>query len=413
MFIPKLLKNMFLFAPDTETISTVEETKTFDQELEDIDKELRESENSDVELDTGGEPATSKETDDISDNNDIKDEQNLESADKPTDVKDEKEIDDKSIEENKDNLDKNKPLDNNNDTLSDQQPGVITKELINQFPEDQQKTLLRYEGKPFSEALKTLVHQKQQIGKLSSRQNINIKPDNPYPDPKTQSDEANKLKEQLIDSRMRSIYPDYPKDEYEWNELQTSNYVKAHQYANERQQMSKNVASAYESAVYAQSNYHELNDTAIREASSQISDLLKTYGLDVQKDFGIDLSKDDLVNNFMDSLLVSKDGKSLDINVFETWENEKGETVLKYGVPIIREKALMNKFKAQYEPHIMLKIKENAFAQGMAAAKDTKLAPSFSTGNTTIRKSPSKVATPNSLEELDKAIEESENTNNY
>lgn len=409
--IVEKLKNLFLHNVDTETLANKTEVieSDFDKEMQELDKEILESENLEEEILSPGEkPDTlNNKSDELADPN----KQPEKSAEEEKQVIDDKK-DDKPLENNRDTL-SDKPSEQDKNTLNDQNYGVITDELIKTFPEEQQVTLKRYEGKPFSEALKTIIHQKQQIGKLASRKNIDVKPENPYPDPIKQSEEADKIKDQLVENRMRSVYADYPKDEYEWNELQSSNFIKAQKYALERENVAKELSSAYQSAVHAQTNYHELNDAAIVEASSQIDDYLKSYGLDVSKDFGIDLSSEESVNNFMDSLLLSADGKQLDLNVWETWENDRNEKVLRYGVPIIKKDALLNKFQGMYNRHVMLKIKENAFLEGLAAAQSNKIAPSFSNSKTTIRKQPSKTAIPQSIEELDRMIEESENSNNY
>lgn len=403
------LRNMFFYNTDTETLSRTTD-KGIDEEIEALDKEILESELLDEESSPSEKLDTLDKTEERTDEN-IEETQS-EDADK-SEV-DEKVIEDSKPTDKKDSdtlTEESKPTEKDSDTLENQDNyGVITKELIKSFPEDQQKTLLRYEGKPFSEALKTIVHQKSQIGKLSSRKNLETKPENPYPDPVKEPVEADKIKEQLINSRMQNLYSDYPKDEYEWNELQSSNYPKAHRYAAERESLAKSINEAYNSAIYAQNHSHELNDLAINEASGQIAESLKADGLDIMKDFGIDPKNAEAVNNFMDSMLLN--GDKLDLDVFETWENDKGETVLKYGVPIIKQDALLKKFEHQYGPHVKLKIKENAFLKGMEAARNTKVAPSFSGAKTVVRKSP-KTPMPQSIEELNKAIEESENSNNY
>lgn len=403
MFIYNKLKNMFLH--NTDAANTANNMNN-DISLDEIDRLLLESENQEI-IDTNQSEL------DTSIKSDVKDEaeKQLESTDKKPETEGKSE--EKPFEKKDTLADKDgKPLDENKDTLASNDYTIVSKELIKSFTEEEQKTLSRYEGKPISEALKSLVEKQKEIGRLSSRKNLDVKPDYSYPDPTKNNDEAEQIKDKLINNNMKNIYSDYPTNEYEWAELQQTNPVKAHKYLTDRIEVARNINTQYDAAVHVQSNYHQINDDIIKEGASEISGMLKNLGLDIEKDFGIKVSEEEALNNFLDSLLVNKDGK-LDLNVFETWDRN-GKPALKYGVPIVKKDGFIHKFATQYLPHIVLKAKENAFNEGILAATSNKIPPSFSNSTTTkIRKAPSKIAIPETIEDLTRAIEESENSNNY
>jgi len=394
-----LLKNMFLHDEDTSTISKLDINDVKD---EDLDSLIEESELAETDgPETPDTPTENANTDEQLENKDKPSEEDTPPAEK----KEEEEM----PLENEDTLIK-EPL-KEEDTQSIPDPTILSEDMISAFDDKDRKTLERYVGKPIDTVLKTMVEQKRMIGKGVDKTNLAPKPDTIYPNPVTQPKEATELKDKLADQAMSAIHDDYPTNNDEWNYLLSENALKANQYLTERSQRVEKLNADLTLAVHVQENFADINVDVLSSAGQNIENTVKALGVDVVKDLGIDVKHDlDSATEFLDSLLVDRDGK-LDLNVFETWERN-GRTELRFGVPQIKEGALEEKFIKQNRALLFMKVREKAFVEGVAAANSKSLPPSFSNGSIKVRKTPDKVDPRNveNIDELDKLIEESENT---
>ena len=376
------------------------------KENEELDRLIAESEMS--ETDGPTEKVDNPEVkEEIPESDDLQDKDTPESEESEN-LDDEVKADEESTPEG-DNLG-DKPTEKD-DNPSNQDLTLITDKDINTFSEKDQKILQRFKGKPIAEGLKSLVEAQRMVGKGFKKENIPTE-ESLIPDPVKQPEEAKTYKDQVILNNMSNLHDDFPKDAYEWSELQSDNPTKYFQYLSEHADMVKSINTQFDTATHIINNFEDINNEILNESGSKIVETVKNFGLDVNKDFGIDITRDkEGANEYLDSLLVNSDGK-LDLNLFETWKNAKGETKLRFGVPQIKEGAVEQKFIKQNLPLLMMKVREKAFIEGVSAANSKTLPPSFSDGVTPQRKNPDKIDPRNitDLDALDRAIEESENS---
>lgn len=250
---------------------------------------------------------------------------------------------------------------------------IITEEYIKaKFP-DNYKKLSSFIGKDIDELIKWNINQDKIISKRQEQkpQPVQQKVEK-LPDPKTDADNARSYKEKMALNALKSQYPDFPTTQEEWNELSYSNYKKAQEYFLAERQVMSEIDSDYNQIVEFQNNFTAINDSRIKSQVSAIQEEVKGLGVELA-DLGIDLNPitegDFEFNEYVDNKLLKDENGNWDPRIVST----------QFGVPIVDESALVDKFFRLHKKDIALRIQANARKEAIEKTNANKPLPELST----------------------------------
>lgn len=250
---------------------------------------------------------------------------------------------------------------------------VFTEEMFNKLPEDKQKQFAKFKGKSLDDILDSYGNLETFVGKKQGELKKELFTPKEPEKPKTPEalEESRKVKEQLIVTDLRRMFPDleFPENldenspEFkEWlSDLNISDRPTARRFEKALDDVSSTVEKDLKEIEHFRSHYVEINNGILENSISGFNDYYsKELGTNL-KDFGIDLNQKDGNGELVIVNAVLNDESAPENNFLDPNIVKFGKKGTPYeGIPFIDQKAFDRKFFQLYNKQIFDKAIEKA-----------------------------------------------------
>jgi len=250
---------------------------------------------------------------------------------------------------------------------------VITDAVISKFNPEDQKILQNFKGKPIEEALKSLVNAQRLVGKKQEQQPIKEVAKPYVPKDVAEKEEIEGIKENLLLSRLKNKFEDFPKTQEEWAELNYQNPRKAFQYYQEEQKEKSSLDQDVNQYMEIRGNYPVINKSTVESQLTTVAKTIEEMGVTVA-DLKIDLSLEKAADedSIANKILRNDEGTDFDPRVVQMvgFGNDK--------FPVVNSEAFQFKFWKMVMPQILQLGNAKARADGFKQAQSKTPPPSLS-----------------------------------